>query len=104
MTGFAGTRSSFFEPLETHGESAEGPNRGVDEIDARLDLEGLLSNLRPEEREALYLNVVAGYTVQEIADLTGRPAGTVGSLMHRARHKLNEAASTSRSRGNECDR
>jgi len=82
-----------FEPLESHEESAEEATRAFGKVEARLDLEVLLSNLRPEEREALYLNVVAGYTVQEIADLTGRPANTVSSLMHRARQKLSEAVS-----------
>jgi len=59
--------------------------------DAPLDeaiLEEALGSLRPPEREALYLATVEDYTAQEIADLTGRPRGTVLSMIHRARKKL----------------
>jgi len=47
-----------------------------------------LQTLREEEREALFLFVVEEYTAQEISDLTGRPRGTVLSIVHRAKHKL----------------
>jgi RNA polymerase sigma-70 factor (ECF subfamily) len=48
----------------------------------------LLSELRPEEREALFLHEVEGYTASEISRMTGQPRGTVLSLMHRARERL----------------
>ncbi|MEM9290478.1 MAG: RNA polymerase sigma factor [Acidobacteriota bacterium] len=54
----------------------------------RLDLERLLGELRPKEREALYLHAVEGYTATEIAGLTKQGRGTVLSLIHRARKKL----------------
>ena len=54
----------------------------------RIDLERALASLHPEEREALYLNVVEGATALEIAELTGRPRGTILSLIFRARKKL----------------
>jgi len=63
----------------------------LDVEEAPLDevlLEEALGTLRPPEREALYLSGVEDYTAQEIADLTGRPRGTVLSLIHRARRKL----------------
>jgi len=63
----------------------------LDVEEAPLDevlLEEALGTLRPPEREALYLAGVEDYTAQEIADLTGRPRGTVLSLIHRARQKL----------------
>jgi len=47
-----------------------------------------LSRLREEEREALFLSVVEGYTAEEIARMTHKPRGTVLSLIHRARIKL----------------
>lgn len=52
------------------------------------DLEPALAQLRPEEREAIFLNSVEGYTIQEIADFTARPRGTVLSLVHRGKQKL----------------
>jgi len=46
--------------------------------------------LRPNEREALYLNAVEGYTAREIAKQTDMPRNTVLSLIFRARKKLAE--------------
>ena len=54
----------------------------------RVDLERLLAELRPKEREALYLHVVEGYSATEIGRLTQQSRGTVLSLLHRARKKL----------------
>lgn len=51
-------------------------------------LEQALAVLRPEEREALYLNAVEGYSATEIGALCDRPRNTVLSLMHRARRKV----------------
>lgn len=53
-----------------------------------LDLNEVLSHLRLEEREALYLNAIEGFSAREIAELTGRSRNTVLSLMHRAKKKL----------------
>ncbi|NKB70241.1 MAG: sigma-70 family RNA polymerase sigma factor [Candidatus Latescibacteria bacterium] len=52
------------------------------------DLEPALAALRPEEREALFLHSVEGYTAREIALFTGRPRGTVLSLIHRSKGKM----------------
>lgn len=51
-------------------------------------LERALGTLRFEEREALFLAAVEGYTAEEIGELTSRPRGTVLSLLHRAKAKL----------------
>lgn len=55
------------------------------------DLAEPLSRLRSEEREALFLQAVEGYTAQEIARMTNRSRGTVLSLLHRAKRKLADA-------------
>jgi RNA polymerase sigma-70 factor (ECF subfamily) len=59
------------------------------------DVATLLSTLRPAEREALFLHYYVGRTAEEISQLTGQPRGTVLSLMHRAIHRLREAAASS---------
>lgn len=51
-------------------------------------LERALDRLRPEEREAIYLAAVEGYTAKEIGELTGKPRGSVLSLIHRGKEKL----------------
>lgn len=56
---------------------------------SRDDVQSILGKLRREEREALYLNVVEGYTAQEISEMTSTPRGSILSLIHRAKKKLN---------------
>lgn len=65
-------------------QPAGDPDHGVDEL-ARA-----LSQLRPEDREMLFLAAVESYTTSEIAELTGRPRGTILSALHRAKKKLRE--------------
>ncbi|MEM9594638.1 MAG: RNA polymerase sigma factor [Acidobacteriota bacterium] len=73
---------------EPSGEpSTADPSPGI-----RRDLLYFLGKLRPEEREAIYLNVVEGYTAEEIARWTDRPRNTVLSHLHRARKRLASAA------------
>ncbi len=80
-----------FEPLD------DGPCVPAEIADvsaaaiAAHDLEGPLAALRAEEREALFLNLVEGYSAEEIGGLTGRGRGTVLSLVHRAKLKLRRA-------------
>ncbi len=85
-------RLAVFEPLDGVTEVADGALL-LDERVRAADLEGPLAGLRAEEREALFLHVVEGYTAREIASLTGRPRGTVLSLVHRAKRKLHAALS-----------
>ena len=75
-----------FEPLDSHPVNGKTEPKGVS-----LDMELLLSRLRPEESEALYLNVVEGFTASEISEKTGSPRGTILSHIHRARQKLAKA-------------
>jgi RNA polymerase sigma-70 factor (ECF subfamily) len=58
------------------------------------DVETLLSQLRPGEREAIYLHYIEGHTAEEVGALTRQPRGTVLSLLHRALKKLQSAVST----------
>jgi RNA polymerase sigma-70 factor (ECF subfamily) len=51
-------------------------------------MEAILAGLKPAEREILYLSAVEEYTTAEIAEMTGRPRGTVLSLLHRTKLKL----------------
>ena len=71
--------------------AAPGPLDAEERVRADLDtVERGLGVLRPEEREVLFLSAVEGYTAQEIADATGRPRGTVLSLIHRGRRRLRQ--------------
>jgi RNA polymerase sigma factor (sigma-70 family) len=59
------------------------------------DLDGLLKELQPGEREAIYLHYVEGHTAEEIGIITHRPRGTILSLLHRAFKKLRSASTKS---------
>jgi RNA polymerase sigma factor (sigma-70 family) len=59
------------------------------------DVETLLGQLRPGEREAVYLHYIAGHTAEEIGTLTRQPRGTVLSLLHRALKRLQLAVADS---------
>ena len=73
-----------FEPMEEREFDSHFEVRA-----SKDDVKAILSQLREGEREALYLNVVEGYTAQEISEMTKTPRGSVLSLIHRAKKKLN---------------
>ena len=57
------------------------------------ELERALGELRPEERELLYLSAVESLSASDLAAQTGRPRGTVLSILHRAKAKLRQRLS-----------
>ena len=75
-----------FEPLARPADLADDRTdpRDVD----RAALQRAMATLRPQEREALYLCVVEGYSATEAAELMGCPRNTVLSLAHRGRARL----------------
>lgn len=75
-----------FEALDDHAEPA-----GESSLPVCDDLDILLAGLRAEEREALYLNVVEGYSAREIGEQTDAPRNTILSLIHRAKTKIADA-------------
>lgn len=60
------------------------------------DVEILLGQLRPGEREVVYLHHIEGHTAEEISVMTRQPRGTVLSLLHRALKKLQSSVAVSR--------
>jgi RNA polymerase sigma-70 factor (ECF subfamily) len=49
-----------------------------------------LSHLRPQEREVFLLRYTSGLTFEEIAQVQGRPVGTVKTQMRAAAAKLRQ--------------
>ena len=60
------------------------------QAEAQSELWEALRTLRKQERAALLLNVVDGYTQAEIAAMVGAPPGTVASWIARAKSQLRE--------------
>lgn len=83
-------------PAETLPERPVAPR---DVVHGRA-LHQALGALSANEREALYLTVVEGYTAAEVAQMVGKPRGTILSLAHRARARLRGLLGSKREVGN----
>lgn len=77
-------RDGLLTPLDEAPPQSRDPE-GVIE---RVDLERALAQLRPREREIIYLASVERWTAAEVADHINAPRGTVLSIIHRAKAKL----------------
>lgn len=69
----------------------EPPADEPEPLDLPVSIERLpaaLARLREDEREALFLTAIEGWTVEAVAAHQQRPRGTLLSLLHRARSKL----------------
>lgn len=60
----------------------------TEQIVNNLTLKEAISTLKPDEKEILDLKTVGQFTFAEIADMTGRPMGTVTWLYNNAIKKL----------------
>jgi len=79
------------EPLDDRATEPGLRDAPGSEQEIAMDIQWLergLSVLRVEEREAIYLHLVEGYTAAEVAELTERSRNTVLSLIRRGRKKL----------------
>jgi len=54
------------------------------------EVELVLSQVNDDEREILFLWAVEGFTIQEIANLSGEPKGTLLSRVHRLKKRLKD--------------
>jgi RNA polymerase sigma-70 factor (ECF subfamily) len=68
-------------------EDKDAPNSPEPDADAR-DIERALSTLADDQRHALLLVVLEGFTYREVADVQGVPIGTVTSRLARAREAI----------------
>ena len=75
-------KRSFF-PLDEAAASIAAPEAPVELMEA-------IGLLRPEWRLVIVLHYMEGCTVEEIAAMTGTPAGTVKSRLKSARKRLGE--------------
>lgn len=66
-------------------EGAEVPEATVPGPDEALTpILDVLARLTPEQQEVVHLRFVEGYSLDEVAGLTGRSVGAVKALQHRA--------------------
>jgi RNA polymerase sigma-70 factor (ECF subfamily) len=76
--------------IESWGERRDPPHNGalLETLIELRDVDAALSELRDQEREAVFLHLVEGYSAQEIAKITDRSRNTVLSLLHRGKQKI----------------
>ena len=78
-----------FEPDLDRREDTSAETEVLQKISPQEVLD-LLSGLPDEQREVLSLRLVAGLTVEQVADVMGKTAGSVKQLQRRALVKLRE--------------
>ena len=54
----------------------------------KMDIYAALALLKPDERTCITLQLIDGYPVDQIAKVTGIPANTVKSHLHRGKEKM----------------
>jgi RNA polymerase sigma-70 factor (ECF subfamily) len=79
----------FMRGLATAAPRASSPSETLDPT-----LQDALLQLTPDQREVVTLRFVADLPLEEVARITGRPAGAVKSLQHRALRSLASALTT----------
>ena len=78
---------NFDDLIETPKEGSENIEEDIAES---ATLVSALSKLDADERMVVVLSVLHGYTNKEIAEMMGKPQGTVSSKLHRTYAKLRE--------------
>lgn len=73
-------------------DPSPGPEERLSWRQALQRIEHCLGELAREQREAIYLAVVEGLSVEEIAYIQGVPPGTVATRVYHARRKLRHCA------------
>jgi RNA polymerase sigma-70 factor (ECF subfamily) len=69
-------------------DSASEPGAAAPDPALRLDMTRVFGELKPQQRQMLWLSYVEGADHGEIADALGVREGSVRVLLHRARKKL----------------
>jgi RNA polymerase sigma-70 factor (ECF subfamily) len=73
--------------VEIQPETASSPSPG-DQANLRSDVGRVLQQLKPKDREMLWLAYVEGSSHREIADMLGLKAASIRSMLFRARQRL----------------
>jgi RNA polymerase sigma-70 factor (ECF subfamily) len=77
-------------------ESSSNPSLDVEHSERKRIVLAALSELPPEQRQALELGYFSGLSHTEIAERTGQPLGTIKTRMRLAMQKLRERLSALR--------
>ena len=79
----------YHEILEQAGQEADRTQvTGQSAPETELDLDTLLAALNEQERAIMIFSYACGLSHREISEATDLPAGTVKSIIHRAKEKI----------------
>ena len=79
----------YLEIVEKAGHEADlAPTALQGSADTELDLETLMAALNEQERVIMIFSYACGLSHREISEATELPAGTVKSIIHRAKEKI----------------
>ncbi len=87
-------------PLDP-GDFSGDPWKKAEDEERTGKIQAAISSLDPEFRESLVLRDVDGFSYEEIAEIIGKPVGTVRSRIHRARLELRDKLKKYMSSGGE---
>ena len=87
------------EPLEEEVLVELAAPRFDDVFADRQQVQKIIEDLSEDESALLFLHVVEGQTVQEIADAMATPKGTILSRLHRLKGRLKKVAETQKKVG-----
>ena len=73
--------------IEEMPEELLGVNKGAEQADSQALLTPVLRQLRPRDRQLLWLAYAEGYSHREIAEVTGLASGSIRLLLFRARRR-----------------
>lgn len=80
------------QPVTTHApvqiEAVSARDTAGDELIAREAIAELVQDLSPEQADVVLLRVVAGLSVDEVADIIGKSPGAIRVIQHRALRRL----------------
>lgn len=82
-----------------NSQEPEAQEKLAQNVEDSRDISQAFKQLRPEENEAIFLNIVMGYTALEISDLTNKSRNTVLSLISRGKKRLLNILSTDNAKG-----
>ena len=74
------------EDLDTSVSAARQTTTASESL--KMDIYAALALLKPDERTCITLQLIDGYPVDQIAKVTGIPANTVKSHLHRGKEKM----------------
>jgi RNA polymerase sigma-70 factor (ECF subfamily) len=78
----AGQMQADYEGIVRHPESR------TQDSELRFDIHSALSLLKPDERTCITLQLIDGYDIKAVAEITGMKEGTVKSHLSRGKEKM----------------